>query len=107
MYLSHLVRVHIDGDQRAKNLLLKDLVHRSGGLHHGWLNKVPNTVIKPSTSNNTTVGAALGMVDVARNAVKSFPVYDGRHEGVSICCRSDLKIVIKTNPTVIAEFYRP
>ena len=80
----YFVRVDINCDQWAEDLLLEYPVHGGVGLHNGGLDKVSYTVIISSTGNNTAVGAGLGVVDVARNAVESFPVDDSGHERISL-----------------------
>ena len=61
------VLVHVDGHNRAEDLLLEDLLLRGGGLHDGWLDEVANALVETPSGHNRAVGRALGVLDVARH----------------------------------------
>ena len=61
------VLVHVDGHNRAEDLLLEDLLLRCGGLHDGRLDEVANALVETPSGHNRAVGRALGVLDVARH----------------------------------------
>ena len=63
------VLVHVDGDNRAEDLLLEDLLLGGGCLHNGRLDEVTDALVKTTSGNYCAVGRALCVLDVAGHPV--------------------------------------
>lgn len=89
------IRVHVDGDHRPEDLLGHQAIVRIGDAHNGRLHEVAARRVRRATGDDLRAGGAMGVRQIAGDALVGALIDDGRRERVEVLDVADLQVGVQ------------